>query len=172
MGMYALSQLFYDTLTNSTPAIAAETRGQYNAFLAKMKFVFEDTNDKVPETLDGIKNRLPAGICDKDKRDKLLKLKNHETIRQLRSIAARMINYQIGHTANVVKVLRKLFLLPIESGKPLAIHPNVRKNGMEEVNKVAVEARNLLIEYYSQCEILYRSGAEILVANKQQITAV
>ena len=172
MGMYALSQLFYDTLTNSTPAIAAETRGQYNAFLAKMKFVFEDTNDKAPETLDGIKNRLPAGICDKDKRDKLLKFKNHETIRQLRSIAARMINYQINHTANVVKVLRKLFLLPIESGKPLAIHPNVRKNGMEEVNKVAVEARNLLIEYYSQCEILYRSGAEILVANKQHVTAV
>jgi hypothetical protein len=83
-----------------------------------------------------------------------------------------MINYQINHTANVVKVLRKLFLLPIESGKPLAIHPNVRKNGMEEVNKVAVEARNLLIEYYSQCEILYRSGAEVLVANKQHVTAV
>jgi hypothetical protein len=172
MGMYALSQLFYDTLKDSTPAIAAETRDQYTAFLKKMKFVFEDTNAKAPETLDDVTNRLPAGICDKDRENKLLKVRNHEVIRQLRSIAARMINYQIGHTANVVKVLRKLFLLPIESGKPLAIHPNVRKNGMEEINKIAVEARNLLIEYYSQCEILYRTGAEVLVANKQQITAI
>jgi len=172
MGMYALSQLFYDTLKDATPAIAAETRDQYNAFLTKMKFVFEDTNVKPPETLDSISNRLPSGICDDKTKDKLLKVKNHEVIRQLRSIAGRMINYQINHTANVVKVLRKLFLLPIESGKPLAIHPNVRKNGMEEVNKIAVEARNLLIEYYSQCEILYRSGAEVLVANKQHVTPV
>ena len=172
ISIYALAQLFYDTLKESTPAIGVETRDQYNAFLKKMKFVFEDSSTTQPQTLDDVKNRLPVGVCDAQSRDKLLKVKNHETIRQLRSIASRMINYQITHTANVVKVLKKLFLLPIESGKPLAIHPNVRKNGMEEVNKIAVEARNLLIEYYSQCEILYRSGAEVLVANKQMITVV
>jgi hypothetical protein len=172
ISIYALAQLFYDTLKESTPAIGNETRDQYNAFLKKMKFVFEDSSTTQPQTLDDVKNRLPAGICDAQTKDKLLKVKNHETIRQLRSIASRMINYQINHTANVVKLLKKMFLLPIESGKPLAIHPNVRKNGMEEINKIAVEARNLLIEYYSQCEILYRSGAEVLVANKQFVKAV
>ena len=63
-----------------------------------------------------------------------------------------------------------MFLLPIESGKPLAIHPNVRKNGMEEINKIAVEARNLLIEYYSQCEGQYRQAVEIMGQNKKLLS--
>lgn len=172
ISIYALAQLFYDTLKESTPAISDATREQYNAFLKKMKFVFEDTSTTVPQTLGDIKNRLPAGVCDAQAKDKILKVQNHEVIRQVRSIGARMVNYQINHTANVVKVLRKMFLLPIESGKPLAIHPNVRKGGMEEINKIATEARNLLVEYYSQCEILYRSGAEILVQNKQALKIV
>ena len=172
ISIYALAQLFYDTLKESTPAISDATREQYNAFLKKMKFVFEDTSTTVPQTLGDVKNRLPAGVCDAQAKDKILKVQNHEVIRQVRSIGARMVNYQINHTANVVKVLRKMFLLPIESGKPLAIHPNVRKGGMEEINKIATEARNLLVEYYSQCEILYRSGAEILVHNKQALKIV
>ena len=172
ISIYALAQLFYDTLKESTPAISDATREQYNAFLKKMKFVFEDTSTTVPQTLGDVKNRLPVGVCDAQTKDKILKIQNHEVIRQVRSIGARMVNYQINHTANVVKVLRKMFLLPIESGKPLAIHPNVRKGGMEEINKIATEARNLLVEYYSQCEILYRSGAEILVHNKQALKIV
>ena len=85
-----------------------------------------------------------------------------------------MINYQINHTANVTKVLSKLFLLPIVSGKPLQIHPNVKKNGMQEVNIIAAEARNLLVEYYSQCEIMYRRGAEFLgdAARNKLVSAV
>ena len=93
-------------------------------------------------------------------------------IRLLRDNVRKMIDYQINHTANVVKILRKLFLLPIESGKSLQIHPRVLKNGMDEVNSIAEEARNLLIDYYSQCEILYRSGAEIMASNKSVFTAI
>jgi hypothetical protein len=83
-----------------------------------------------------------------------------------------MIEYQINHTANASRILRKLFLLPLESGKPLQIHPNVLKGGMDEVNSIAEEARNLLVDYYSQCEVLYRSGAEIIAANKALTTTI
>jgi len=172
-GIYALAQLFYDTLRDVTPVVGEATRDQYNAFLVKMKYVFEESNDlKGATTLADIKSRAPSSVCTPETKDKLLKIKNRDVIRQVRVVASRMINYQLTHTANVVNVLKKLFLLPIESGKPLQIHPNVRKNGMMEVNKIAAEAREVLVNYYSQCEIMYRQGAEILAQNKGVISVV
>lgn len=174
-GIYALAQLFYDTLSGATPTLSAATRDQYNAFLIKMKFVFEEVKTTTPpKSLTEVKNKLPASICITETKDRLLKVSNRDVIRNLRDIAGQMINYQINHTANVTKLLSKLFLLPIVSGKPLQIHPNVKKNGMQEVNIIAAEARNLLVEYYSQCEIMYRRGAEFLgdAARNKLVTPV
>jgi hypothetical protein len=178
-GIYALAQLFYDTLRESTPAISLATQEQYKAFVTKMKFVFEESKDakvsvgdlrKAP--LEEVSNKLPSGVCSREILDRTLKTTNRETIRLLRDNVRKMVLYQINHTANAVKILRKLFLLPVESGKPLQIHPRVLKFGMDEVNNLAEEARNLLIEYYSQCEILYRSGAEIIASRKGNMTAI
>jgi hypothetical protein len=178
-GIYALAQLFYDTLKESTPIISSATQEQYKAFLQKMKFVFEESkNAKVAfngmkgNPLDTIQNKVPSSTCNRDMLDKTLKTSNRDTIRLLRDNVRKMIAYQINHTANVTSLLRKLFLLPVESGKALQIHPRVLKNGMEEVNAIAEEARNLLIEYYSQCEILYRSGAEIIGDNKSVFSSI
>lgn len=172
-GIYALAQLFYDTLKEATPSISSATQEQYKAFLAKMKFVFEESkntkgtlNNLRKNPLDSIVNKVPSAVCEKDKADKSFKITNENLIRLLRNNVRQMIQYQMNHTANVVKILKKLFLLPIESGKPLQIHPRVLKGGMEEVNSIAEEARELLVEYYSQCEILYRSGAEIVASHK------
>ena len=177
-GIYALAQLFFDTLKESTPVISQATQEQYKSFLTKMKFVFEESKDaKVSITgrknpLDDIVNKLPSGVCDKTTIDKTLKTTNRELIRLLRDNVRKMVMYQVNHTANVVNILKKLFLLPIESGKALQIHPRVLKFGMDEVNSIAQEARNLLVEYYSQCEILYRSGAEIMASSKSNLTAL
>jgi hypothetical protein len=178
-GIYALAQLFYDTLKESTPIISSATQEQYKAFLQKMKFVFEESKDSKlslntlkGNPLDTIVNKVPSSTCTKDTLDKTFKTSNRDTIRLLRDNVRKMITYQINHTANVTSLLRKLFLLPVESGKALQIHPRVLKNGMEEVNNIAEEARNLLIEYYSQCEILYRSGAEIIGDNKSVFTTI
>jgi hypothetical protein len=168
-GMYALAQLFYDTLPDIAPAISAETKEQYNKFLAQMKFVFEEekVEKNPPKTLSDVKNKLPSRACDKESLDHTLKITNRDVIRQVRVFAKELIDQQIAHTANVVRVLKKLFLLPIESGKPLQIHPNVKKNGLEEVNRIAAEAREVLIDYYSKCEITYRRGAEVIADHKK-----
>jgi hypothetical protein len=177
-GIYTLAQLFFDTLKESTPVISQATQEQYQAFLTKMKFVFEESKGaKVSITgrknpLDDIVNKLPSAVCDKTVQDKTLKISNRDLIRLLRDNVRKMVLYQINHTASVVKILRKLFLLPIDSGKSLQIHPRVLKYGMDEVNSIAEEARNLLVEYYSQCEILYRSGAEIMASSKGNLIAI
>lgn len=173
IGIYALAQLFYDTIRGASPEISESTKEQYNAFLLKMKFVFEESTDKtVPKGIDSVRNKLPAALCTTGTTDHVLKLSNRDTIRRVRVIASQMLNYQIKHVANVTNVLRKLFLLPIESGKPLAIHPNVRKNGLMEVNRIAEEARTLLIAYYSDCEIMYRQGVEVFVEKKDLLKTI
>jgi hypothetical protein len=177
-GIYALAQLFYDTLKVSTPAISQATQEQYKAFLEKMKFVFEES--KTAGSVDNLKknplativNKVPSAVCGKDSVDRAFVITNQNLIKSVRNNVRQMIDYQIAHTANVVRVLKKLFLLPVESGKPLQIHPRVLKNGMQEVNSIAEEARELLVEYYSRCEILYRSGAEVLAANKALLKTV
>lgn len=178
-GMYALAQLFYDILKEATPTISQQTQEQYKAFVTKMKFAFEESrNAKVSFSeikrgpLDSVINRVPSAVCSAQTLDKTFKIKNRELIRLLRDNVRKMVNYQIGHTANAVKILKKLFLLPVESGKSLQIHPRVLKYGMDEVNNLAKEARELLVDYYSQCEILYRSGAEIIAANRTLLTVV
>jgi hypothetical protein len=178
-GIYALAQLFYDTLKEATPAISQATQEQYKSFLTKMKFIYEESkNSKVSfnnlkqNPLGTIVNKLPAAACGKDTLDKSYKITNANLIRLVRNNVRQMIEYQINHTANASRILRKLFLLPLESGKPLQIHPNVLKGGMDEVNSIAEEARNLLVDYYSQCEVLYRSGAEIIAANKALTTTI
>ena len=171
-GIYALAQLFYDTIAVNAPAIASGTRAQYNDFVKKMRFVFEDVKarPKEEETLADIKNRLPSSVCTTQSGsvvNKPVKIENRELIRQMRMYAKKMIDYQISHTANVVKILRKLFLIPVKPGMSLQIHPNVAKNGIEEVNRIGEEARNLLIEYYSQCEGQYRQAIEVMGQNKK-----
>jgi hypothetical protein len=177
-GIYALAQLFYDTLKVSTPAISQATQEQYKAFLEKMKFVFEESKSTLSadnlkkNPLATIVNKVPSALCGKETTDRTFTITNQNLIKAVRNNVRQMIQYQLGHTANVVKVLKKLFLLPVESGKPLQIHPRVLKYGMAEVNTIAEEARELLVEYYSQCEILYRSGAEILAANKSLLKTI
>jgi hypothetical protein len=170
-GIYALAQLFYDMLGTNAPEISAATRSQYNDFIKKMKFVFEDVKatQKEPSTLADVKNRLPSSLCDATTTDKTLTIKNRELIRQMRMYARKMIDYQVNHTANVVKILKKLFLIPVKQGMSLQIHPNVAKYGIEEINRVGEEARNLLVEYYSQCEGMYRQAVEVVGQNKKLI---
>lgn len=170
-GIYALAQLFYDMLGTNAPEISAATRLQYNDFIKKMKFVFEDVKatQREPTTLDDVKNRLPSVICDQTTINKPMKIENRDLIRQMRTYARKLIDYQITHVANVVKILRKLFLIPVKQGMSLQIHPNVAKFGIEEVNRIGEEARNLLIEYYSQCEGTYRQAVEVVGQNKKLV---
>lgn len=171
VGIYALAQLFYDTIRESAPAMSERTADQYKAFIAKLKFVFEEARESKVSSIDEVKSRLPSSVCT-GITDRTIQVKNREVIRQVRDRVRQMIEYQIQHTANVVTLLRKLFLLPIETGKSLAINPRILQFGMEEVSRVAEESRNLLIEYYTRCETLYRSGAEVLAANKSVLRVV
>lgn len=177
IGIYGLAQLFYDTIENATPVISSQTKVQQELFKKKMMIAFEEKKKEEVEKLkeirfDLIKNKLPKEVCEGKALDRSLQITNQDLIRKLRDTVRKMINQQISHTANVVLLLKQLFLLPVRQGGRLEIHPNVRRLGMPEVNRIAQLARNLLTEYYENCEIYYRIGVAQINRNKSLTTVV
>ena len=44
----------------------------------------------------------------------------------------------------------------------IRIHENIYKNGIKEINRIARMARNVLVNYYTDCEEKYLEGAETI----------
>jgi hypothetical protein len=57
-----------------------------------------------------------------------------------------------------MKIMFKLFDEKEVRAGSLAMNTNVMAGGMEAVNKLAEEARALLITYYGDCEKTYKEG--------------
>jgi hypothetical protein len=158
-GILSLNLLFFDVLENTVPSI--KEKEEYKNYLNILRVLYEERTELATEELrnlysdiDGIKEKTNPTLCAG--KTGPLYTKDKETARQLRSYATQLMDRQLVHTANVVKVLEQLFV--IQEGKPLLLQPAVEDKGIEEVNRIAGVARQLLISYYSDCEKLYRDG--------------
>lgn len=182
-GIAALGELFYDTIAKGVPAMSEESLKGYRIFLTSMRLAFENKTSLEeaaagiptnPDKLAGfhVINKLPEGVCKTERGDQEIIIKKLSLIRELRKQAGKMLQYQIIHTAEVTKILGKLFLIPLKEGQSLNLHPNVIRGGLAAVNTIGVEARNLLIKYYSNCESYYRQGTEVLKANKESLSYI
>ena len=78
----------------------------------------------------------------------------------LRYQARLLFQAQFEHTAKVNKLLEKIFVF----SEPITLQPNILAKGIKGIEEVAAEARDLLTEYYSKCQIEYNKGVKILVA--------
>ncbi len=165
--LMTLNLLFFDVLEQTIPSI--RDKEEYKNFLNTMRTLFEEkTNvaDKpvvnIYKDIDGIVETQNPTLCSG--KSGPLFTKDSSTVSELRSIVRQMLDRQITHTANVVKVLEMLFI--IREGQPLILQPNIEQGGIEAVNKVAEVARKLLVNYYGDCEKLYRDGVISAAARK------
>jgi hypothetical protein len=173
IGIFVLNQLFYDTLSETGTKMSGMAEEKHRIFLRELKVLFEDLSIEQKNSLSvggiaEVKNKIP-NICQQGK--PLMKTTHTGTIREVRKVAAQMLWFQIEHTAEVTKILGKLFQLPLKPGDKVSLHPNIYKQGILGVNAVAEEARNLLIRYYKKCETLYRMGT-VLYARQGNLQAV
>ncbi len=163
-GIYTLWQLFFDKVVREmNPDMSDATRAKYAAASAYLSKVFGQS-DKVP--MKDIKAKTGKAYCA-GKEDKQLKVESKEAIQALRSVVGKMIETQALHTANVMKLLGKLFL--IQPGKPIQLHPNVLEGGLPAVNAIGEQARALLVAYYTNCEGLYGTGIQVIERSKAKI---
>ena len=155
----SLYVLFFDTLDKAVPKISAETRPKYEEFVKTMGAVYEEKSvvNTGKTNMTKIKNARNPLCSDKTK---ALALSDSTAINNLRSSAATLLSKQLQHTEKVMNILKKLFV--ITPTRPILLHPDVEKGGMAAIERIAAEARDLLIDYYSSCEITYRDAVQDL----------
>jgi len=61
-----------------------------------------------------------------------------------------------------MRLLFKLFDEASVRRGEFALSSYVERDGMEAIDKIAVEARNMLVEYYGDCEQRYKEGLFIM----------
>jgi hypothetical protein len=168
-GLLTLNNLFYDVIKNASPAMAEMTKTKHDQFLKELKFVFEETKEieNVKSPLLPIRDERPSELCGQ--KDGPLYTENAAMIRQMRGYVGQLLTRQMEHTRNVMKLMSKLFVVS-EAG--LYLQNSVQERGMPEVNRIAEEARDLLMNYYKDCEITYRMGVTEASKNPGVFTPV
>ena len=154
----AMARLYVDRFVNGQ-LIPTKTR-EYDEFRRKMTYLFgrEKPEDvpQAPETFDQIIDK-PVDACT-GLADKRLHIKG-ALVNRLRQRSLNLIQQQKVHIARVMQLLFKLFdEKSLRSGAEFQINEYILATGVEGLNRLAEEARNLLINYYSQCESMYNEG--------------
>jgi hypothetical protein len=156
-GIFVLHQLFYDTLNQITPIVGDQTRSKYENLRKVMALVFLNN----PETsINQIADKASGTYCKDSKKGKTILVRDKALITDLRNQARDMLLLQITHTAQVVNLLKELFIL--EKGKPVILNPKLVEGGLAAVNEVADKARVLLVNYYGTCESKYQAGIQMI----------
>ena len=57
-----------------------------------------------------------------------------------------------------MNILKQMFVIDSQ-GQIKGLNPSIERGGMIAVNKMAEQAREILINYYRNCEGIYRLGA-------------
>jgi hypothetical protein len=169
-GIRALNQLFYDFLQGNVPKISEETRPKYQQFVREMQSVFSP--DFPSKDLVGSLDKVKSGsfrACDEPSlKDKEILLTNENAVREIRKSVAALLNEQITHTANVMNLLKQIFVISKE-GRILGLEPGLLKGGIPAVNAMAENARTLLTDYYKKCEGTFRLGALAVLAAPNKV---
>lgn len=79
-------------------------------------------------------------------------------IANLRNKAIDLFNIQFEHTRKVNILLNKLFTI----NNSITLNSGILSKGVSGIEEIVAEARDLLSDYYSNCQIKYNEGVEII----------
>ena len=85
-------------------------------------------------------------------------IKNPQQISELRRVAIKLFQTQFEHSKKVKNLLKKIFTID----NSITLNSSILNKGVRGIEEVAVEARNLLTEYYSKCQTDYMVGINTL----------
>jgi hypothetical protein len=166
-GISSLDKLFYNKFndTKTIAGISQRVQGEYNTFKVDMQALYEGRKEISTSkiSIGNIKNIPNAEIC---KKNGALITKDPDVISNLRAKANVLINLQNAHYKDAMKILNKLFI--ISDTRPILLNPVIEQGGIEAVEEVAKEARELLIRYYTDCELEYRRGVDYINEKKER----
>ena len=169
-GIYALSLLFFEGLENEAPKIL--DRDDYIKYRENLQYLFEGYTDleNVEEVkpMTDIKATIPQ-FCKE--RDQNLPI-TAKLARNLRGITSDLIRQQQTHFQKALTLIFRLFdRKSIERDRKLKFSPQILYGGMPEIDAIANDTRDLLLNYYKGCELTYREGLHMVYDEEEAIKA-
>jgi hypothetical protein len=158
-GVYAMAMLFVDKLSANDFMPQVTATPEFAAFRQRLRHSFGryESLAATPPTaqLNEVTERH-MGFC-RGNPDSKIEVRG-ALAKELQRKAQELYRQQTVHVASVMRLMFKLFDEKQVRAGALAINPNIMIGGMDAINKLAEEARGLLIQYYSNCEKTYNEG--------------
>ena len=161
-GIGALQQLFFDKIAAGKPAMSEESASSYQIFVKKMAEQFGENPSAPTIYLGSVINKMDrACVGAPTKKDKIITVKDANSIRLAQQAVQTLWKLQIIHDKKVIEILSKLVVVTKipGAGVKIGLNPLILKTGNPGVAIVAKEARDLLVEYYKNCETAFRIAA-------------
>ena len=123
------------------------------------------TSDGKTEIMDrrtfdqSTKTEMKKGVCSPEQKDKTIPLDSN-TKQNVHEVVRQLFKRQLDHAGKCEKILRQLFTIERQENMPvrIKINDNILKGGLAALNRINAEVRQILIEYYSDCEVMYKVG--------------
>jgi hypothetical protein len=99
------------------------------------------------------------GLCSSDQKDKVIPL-DTDTKQNVHAVVRKLFERQMNHAAKCEGILKQMFTIRREENLPVQIKISdvLLKGGVAALNKINSQVRQILIEYYSDCESMYLVG--------------
>ncbi len=173
-GIAALSQLFYDTF-DSTPKIVVGNLKQYTDFMKKLSIDFGDTAaeakfsasiikpEDIKDGIKGIKNRRDQALCTGIPESLLVPSNSAKSVYQ---VVNKLLQIQVKHASECGKIVKQLFNIERDKSSlryRISLSDNIIKKGFPEIQRINYLAREVLTNYYSNCESTYAQGMKMVL---------
>jgi len=101
------------------------------------------------------------GLCTPEQKDKTIPL-DRDTKQNVAAVVNQLFKRQMNHAVNCEKILRQMFTIEHKENMPVRIKISdaLLKGGLAAVNKLNAQVRQILIQYYSDCESMYLVGVK------------
>jgi hypothetical protein len=158
MGKEAANGLHLDTMDIRSihPKTAQEEK-------TKIKLTSDGKTDIVDRRTfnQSTKTEMKKGVCSPAQKDKTIPL-DGDTKQNVHGVVRQLFKRQLDHAGKCEKILRQLFTVEHQENMPIRIkiNDNILKGGLGALNRINAEVRQVLIQYYSDCESMYLVGVK------------
>jgi hypothetical protein len=153
MGKEATAALHIDQMTRQSihPKTVEEER--------ERTALTTDRKSEVKDLRTFSQSDTKRGLCSSDQKDKVIPL-DTDTKQNVHAVVRKLFERQMNHAAKCEGILRQMFTIRREENLPVQIKISdaLLKGGVAALNKINSQVRQILIEYYSDCESMYLTG--------------
>jgi hypothetical protein len=173
-GLRTLDHLYYTHPTFDQEkrdiSVDASDKQEYAEFLQKMGTLFGKPSGPTPHSLTEIRGTAnPA--CVGQAVNKYLQISDPKSIASITAIVNQMFKRQLNHTQKVMNFFKSYLFQVGKSKNPVTgetrfeyrLNPKLLAGGLQGIDAVSKAARQLLMEYYTDCETAYQQGVRLVL---------